>query len=967
MFPGALLVRAYYAEFKVSIPSFSVQMGQVATVETGFNIEFNPDTYYGYSYVEGEAPYRIMRFPKWEYDAQLGDFTERPSLCPYIGFIKTDLSEAFESSLPPAPLQDINLEARGKLDAPVDMIDGWKVVVVSPCFEGECPEGYEPQLYGNPLPQSEKGKTFSCDVMVNSQEDQPWYLIQNILPDFVKRAFAWMPVNTIEISATFTGEAAIPPPACTENCNSNVMFLPGIMGSRLFEKSSECGILNGEKERWVSSFDCDHKRLELDEIGNSVNSLYTKEGEDGVVDDAYSFNLYQSLMNDLEDWKANGIIVDYALIPYDWRLSIEDILLNGASSTNSVVSFDTNQGFKDSYIYKKLREMANSSRNGKVTIIAHSNGGLVAKALILKLMETNDPLYEKIENLVLVAVPQLGTPDALTSALHGTSSNFPIKTERSRDLLRNMPFVYHLLPSFSYLNDGESIVDFSGNATLGSWNQRYQNKIDTYSELRDYVLGEDGRARPAYRELDKPATLLSGLFDAADRLHRGIDDMEYPDTMNVYEIAGWGIYTPAGLRYERDLACVESIFVTTSSTYGQPNVPECKAYQEKLKIKDVLSINGDGTVMQKSAHGGVVNERIKRLWVDLNKYSEEKLINRIHRDILEVNELREYILSIVQALNYSGEYIVDEQAALSAPGEMVRYEVHSPLDIHIYDTNDNHFGKTDSTNAVENAVEKGIRGVQYREVGDSKVVLVPAQMPHRVELRAYASGSFTFDVERILGDSILASTTFSGIPVSTTTRAKFEFPSSMDILQTKLDIDFDGDKINDVSISATRDGTSVYDITPPDIILSFDPVVWEVKVTARDTARQKEWDIEVNDLSIYAKDDSGNTTSLMLIRHKEKKDKITLWFDEIIRNGETLVLPRTRMEMVSERDKRGNLRGTRQRIIIRGEERIMAEYSTASNSTTIIEKTKGGQTKKQLPGMIILKANISSAGVDVVY
>ena len=66
---------------------------------------------------------------------------------------------------------------------------------------------------------------------------------------------------------------------CTENCNSNVLFLPGVLGSRLFEYEAVCGDTLGEKERWVSANDCDHLRLALDSNGKSVYSLYTKEGK----------------------------------------------------------------------------------------------------------------------------------------------------------------------------------------------------------------------------------------------------------------------------------------------------------------------------------------------------------------------------------------------------------------------------------------------------------------------------------------------------------------------------------------------------------------------------------------------------------------------------------------------------------------------------------------------------------------
>ena len=43
---------------------------------------------------------------------------------------------------------------------------------------------------------------------------------------------------------------------------------------------------------------------------------------------------------------------DYALIPYDWRLSLSDVLQNGATTTAGILAYSTDQGFANSYIYK---------------------------------------------------------------------------------------------------------------------------------------------------------------------------------------------------------------------------------------------------------------------------------------------------------------------------------------------------------------------------------------------------------------------------------------------------------------------------------------------------------------------------------------------------------------------------------------------------------------------------------------
>ncbi|MDP4272612.1 MAG: hypothetical protein Q8909_21190, partial [Bacteroidota bacterium] len=179
-------------------------------------------------------------------------------------------------------------------------------------------------------------------------------------------------------------------PTCTSNCFSNVLFLPGVMGSRLYEESGST-----EKELWVSSNDSNQSDLVLDNSGRSVNSeIYTKDDtqnngevdETGIVSDVYGFNMYKSFINDLRKWKNDdNIIADYAFIPYDWRLSLNDIITNGFVSSGNNLSYNKSQDFSESFILKKLEELQKSSRTGKVTIIAHSNGGLVAKALIQKL------------------------------------------------------------------------------------------------------------------------------------------------------------------------------------------------------------------------------------------------------------------------------------------------------------------------------------------------------------------------------------------------------------------------------------------------------------------------------------------------------------------------------------------------------------------------------------------------------
>ena len=78
------------------------------------------------------------------------------------------------------------------------------------------------------------------------------------------------------------------PQGCTVNCNSNVLFLPGVAGSRLYEvselDSERCGSDTGSSyfKRWLPFTDCDNSKLLLNVDGTSIKHMVTKD----VIDEA---------------------------------------------------------------------------------------------------------------------------------------------------------------------------------------------------------------------------------------------------------------------------------------------------------------------------------------------------------------------------------------------------------------------------------------------------------------------------------------------------------------------------------------------------------------------------------------------------------------------------------------------------------------------------------------------------------
>ena len=167
--------------------------------------------------------------------------------------------------------------------------------------------------------------------------------------------------------------ATTTPPVCTVNCNSNVMFLPGVQATRLFAPGNVF-----EDQLWEPGNQGDVEGLFLNDQGESVrNDIYVKEGD--VIDaiPVSTSNIYKSFLNDLEQWKsADNLIQDYSIAAYDWRLSIDDILEYGNQDGEKIYYSGTQRGTSTPYILQELRRLASDSRNGKVTIVAHSNGGL---------------------------------------------------------------------------------------------------------------------------------------------------------------------------------------------------------------------------------------------------------------------------------------------------------------------------------------------------------------------------------------------------------------------------------------------------------------------------------------------------------------------------------------------------------------------------------------------------------------
>ncbi|MDR3558514.1 MAG: hypothetical protein P4L61_03210, partial [Candidatus Pacebacteria bacterium] len=188
-------------------------------------------------------------------------------------------------------------------------------------------------------------------------------------------------------------------PASATVCCSSVLFVPGIEASRL-SVDDRRALGTSTDQLWEPISNLQVEGLYLDSSGKSIRSGIHQSG---LVDTALALQpIYQKFIGVMNGLKASGTIADWRPYPYDWRLPLTKAS-TGDLGTSSLI--------------KVIESMASTSKTGKVTIIAHSNGGLVTKLVYNELKEKGEAGL--VDKVIFVAVPEVGTPQALTSLLHG--------------------------------------------------------------------------------------------------------------------------------------------------------------------------------------------------------------------------------------------------------------------------------------------------------------------------------------------------------------------------------------------------------------------------------------------------------------------------------------------------------------------------------------------------------------------
>ncbi len=567
---------------------------------------------------------------------------------------------------------------------------------------------------------------------------------------------------------------------------SSVLFLPGIKGSNLYRESTNCDFFffDCEEERlWPPVGARDIADLHLDSFGNSLQEVYARE--ESLLASFAGLDFYQSFMDEMQSLETANTITEFKPIAYDWRLSLQDLVSKGTVEDGKVFygrSTDT------PYIEQELRRLASESHTGKVTMVAHSNGGLVAKALMQRIGDIETATL--VDDVIFVGVPQSGAPQAVGSLLFGYGEAIPIDAcatewygflcsllvERgeARTLAENTPMAYHLLPSQTYfdsLNDTEHPVGlFSGINAYANEFVAYGDTIESFSELARFLRAEDGgRTKPASDDVKSANILNASLISYADTTHQTLDVWRPPSGVTLHQIAGWGVDTISGIEF---------------AEYAGPFTQWIKIYRPMF-VED-----GDKVVPVPSALMTPASDNVKSYWVDLSEYTAQTDITVDHANILKIPNVSSFIKNLLVSLESPDEILRDTQPETNNIHKKLRFILHAEASIKVTDRSQN------QTSYQNQIFTNTIPEAEYGEFGVVKYVTVPDISTYTITIQSPKEEKVVLDVERVEKGRVKKRSTVTNIPTTPSNSIEVVIPETTEEVPeevlVKIDEDADG-------------------------------------------------------------------------------------------------------------------------------------------------------------------------------
>ena len=461
-----------------------------------------------------------------------------------------------------------------------------------------------------------------------------------------------------------------------------VLFIPGTVGTEIFKgaeklwpDATKMVLTNNDRFMDPLAFKDDATPLDTSlSLGQVVSIERSFDYTDGLKQTFASQNY-------IENEKL-------FLFPYDWR---DDIVKNA-----------------NTYLKQKIDNIFANPNVSQLDIVAHSQGGLLIKRLLY-----DHPEYQaKIRKLVLLGVPNLGSPKSAKALLYGDTMGVelgPLGLDPGeiKRIAPNMPAVYQMLPSKEYFNHSSGY--------FGTFEVPWFK--DPKITLYDYQTTKDKLKADGYNStlLDSAETFHTAAYDNFDFSTTGID---------AYNIMGCKSPT------------IKSMLVR-------------KWGEDKVEYGP-----GDGTVPIISASNTIGTQNFYILKND-----------DLHGKMPSFDGIRQKVVNIITGSNLSTPNITNNPTECTFNGKQV--SVHSPVELHIYDSAGNHFGPM-----PDGSFESNIPGVAYDIIGEQKFAFLPAGQTFTIKLIALDAGTFSFNASIIQNGQTTSTAHYDSIPITAASTAE---------------------------------------------------------------------------------------------------------------------------------------------------------------------------------------------------
>jgi formylglycine-generating enzyme required for sulfatase activity/pimeloyl-ACP methyl ester carboxylesterase len=256
------------------------------------------------------------------------------------------------------------------------------------------------------------------------------------------------------VDGSGNGVAGVTVTAINADARYPIVFLPGVMGTQLRNDLISDGGCQGRPsgKLWIDVTSLNKlEPLYLNDAGDGPRNVCDQISPDGRV--VWPVSPYDGFVQEAE---RNGFtVLNYP--GYDWRLDLRD----------AVAKLDR---FIDD----------NITSGGKVHLVAHSMGGLLARAYV-----ADETRAAKIAQVVTVGTPYLGAPvmaQRMVTGKTGSALDWRLQPSQVQELIRFSPGIASLLPSSAYFEGSRLPYYRVDERSLTT----YQTTVD-YFTWRNYV------------------------------------------------------------------------------------------------------------------------------------------------------------------------------------------------------------------------------------------------------------------------------------------------------------------------------------------------------------------------------------------------------------------------------------------------------------------------------------------------